>query len=94
MSNVEAKPDGRKADSDLGVKLKGSAADGHEVVLSRNDALKDVFATNCEIQANTFLSHCLKVLTEAEAGSAGDTMDERGFMLSIVNEIAPRDPIV
>lgn len=93
MSDIDAKPDEETADRDLGVKLKGSAEDGHEVVVSREDALKDVFATNCEIQANTFLSHCLKVLTEAEAGSAGEAMDERGFMLSIVNDIAPRDPV-
>src|SRR6056297_658136 len=78
---------------DLGVKLSGSASDGHEIGLSHEDALKRIFATDCDLQASAFLSHCLKVLKGDEAGNAGEANDERAFMLSIVQDLAPRDPV-
>ena len=93
MSEGEVKLRGDDAYHDLGVKLGGSAEDGHEVGLSHEDALKNIFATDCDLQASAFLSHCLKVLHGTEAGNLGDANDERGFMLSIVKDLAPRDPV-
>jgi hypothetical protein len=93
MSKIEAKPKERQAVAELGVKVEGSAEDGHTVVMRGRDALKDIFGTDCDLQANALLSHCLKVLKGDEAGNAGEANDERGFMLSIVNDIAPRDAV-
>ncbi|UAB89709.1 hypothetical protein I5192_03225 [Ruegeria sp. SCSIO 43209] len=73
------------------VKLKGSASEGHEVVMSREDSLRKIFCTDDNIQAEALLSHCLKVLNRNEAGDNGDANDERGFMLSIVRDVEPRD---
>lgn len=92
MSVIEAKPD-RQADADLGLRLEGSAEDGHQIVMSVEDAVKDIFATDCELQANALLSHCLKALKGDEAGNAGDANDERAFLLSIIKDLAPRDPV-
>jgi hypothetical protein len=92
MRKIEAKSKEPAPKSELGLKIKGSAEEGHEIV-TRECALNDIFGTDCDLQANAFLSHCLKVLKGDEAGNAGDNNDERGFMLSIVKDIAPRDPI-
>jgi hypothetical protein len=79
--------------SRLGVTVEGSAVEGHQVKMSRADALKEIFATQDEEQANAFLSHCLKALSGNEAGNAGESYDERQFMLSIVRDMAPRDAV-
>jgi hypothetical protein len=88
----DTNPQHRQADAKLGVKFEGSPEEGHQVVM-REGALRDIFRTDCDLQANALLSHCLKVLKGDEAGSAGDVNDERGFMLSIVKDIAPRDAV-
>jgi hypothetical protein len=77
----------------LGVTLGGSARQGHTVTLASKDALAKIFGTPDVDQANAFLSHCLKVLKPDEAGDAGVANDERQFLLSIVRDMAPRDPI-
>ena len=81
-----------KAD-DLGVKVKGSARTGHRLELSQESALCQVFNTTDDIQAKAFLSHCLKPLRADEADDELPANDERIFMLSIVRDLAPRDPI-
>ena len=88
MSAIEkAKP------PSLGVKLGGSARKGHDITLTREDALSKIFGTDDEGQANAFLSHCLKVLKPGEAGDASAANDERHFLLSIIRDMAPRDPV-
>lgn len=77
----------------LGLKLEGSAKTGHQIKLSRNDALLEIFGTADADQASALLSHCLKVLKPDEAGDAGEANDERHFLLSIVKDMAPRDPV-
>jgi len=89
----KAKPDKGLTGYDLGVRVEGSAKDGHSVVLSRKDALKEIFATQDADQADALLSHCLKALNGNEAGNAGEASDERQFMLSIIRDLAPRDPV-
>ena len=57
------------------------------------DALSEIFGTADADQASAFLSHCLKVLKPDEAGDAGAANDERHFLLSIIRDMAPRDPV-
>ena len=77
----------------LGVKLGGSARKGHTITITREDALSEIFGTDDADQANGLLSHCLKALKTDEAGDAGAANDERHFLLSIVRDMAPRDPV-
>jgi hypothetical protein len=93
MTEIDRKPKYQKPSPALGVKFEGSPEEGHQVVMSRENALKDIFATDCDLQANSLLTHCLKALKGDEAGDAGDMNDDRGFMLSIVKDIAPRDAV-
>jgi hypothetical protein len=81
------------ARGDLGVSLSGSASTGHEVNLLREGALPAIFGASDSEQAAAFLSHCLKVLRPEEAGDRGEANDERHFMLSIIRDIGPRDPV-
>ncbi|WP_157440926.1 hypothetical protein [Aestuariivita boseongensis] len=93
MSKVPKETKNAEASPGLGVRLEGSAEDGHQLILSSESALKDIFATDCDLQANALIAHCLKVLMGSEAGDAGEANDERGFMLSIVKDIEPRDAV-
>ena len=88
MEKIEkAKADG------LGVKVSGSAKTGHTVTLSQENALCQIFGTSDEMQANALLSHCLKVLKRDEASDDHPANDERLFMLSLIRDLAPRDPV-
>ena len=78
---------------DLGVKVSGSARTGHKIELARDNAICQIFGTSDATQANALLSQCLKPLKADEASDEYPANDERQFMLSIVNDIAPRDPI-
>lgn len=79
--------------NNLGVMFGGSARKGHKIALAHDDALAQIFGTSDKDQANVFLSHCLKVLKPDEAGDAGASNDERHFLLSIIKDMAPRDPV-
>ena len=81
-----------KAD-DLGVKISGSAKTGHTVTLSRQSGVCQIFGTSDETQANALLSHCLKALKADEASDEHPGNDERIFMLSVIRDLAPRDPV-
>lgn len=88
MRKVEkAKTDG------LGVKVSGSARTGHTIELTQEGALCRIFGTSDQMQANALLSHCLKQLNADEASDEHPGNDERAFMLSIVNDMAPRDAV-
>ncbi|MDA1311416.1 MAG: hypothetical protein O2985_17670 [Proteobacteria bacterium] len=78
---------------DLGVKVTGSARTGHKIELSQDGALCRIFGTSDETQAKALMSHCLKPLGADEASDEHPGNDERAFMLSIVNDMAPRDPV-
>lgn len=81
-----------KAD-DLGVKVSGSARTGHKIELAQESALCRIFGTSDEMQANTLLGHCLKVLKANEASDENPSYDERIFMLSVIRDLAPRDAV-
>lgn len=78
---------------DLGVKVSGSAREGHKIELAQESALCKIFGTPDEMQAKVLLSHCLKPLKADEASDEHPGNDERIFMLSVVRDIAPRDPV-
>lgn len=78
---------------DLGVKVKGSARAGLKIELARENALCRIFGTSDEMQAKALLSHCLKPLKADEASDGHPGNDEREFMLSMVNDLAPRDAV-
>ena len=77
----------------FGAKFGGSANSGHIINLDDENSLSGIFGTKNLDQGNALLSHCLKVLKPDEAGDAGATNDERRFMLSIIHDMAPRDPV-
>lgn len=79
--------------SGLGVKLEGSAKKGHVVNLTRDGGLTEIFRTTDPDQARALLSHCLKVLKPEEAGDAHAANDERQFLLSVINDLAPQDAV-
>jgi len=81
-----------KAD-DLGVTVSGSAKKGHHITLNREKGLTSIFGTDRPEQATALLSHCLKALRNDEADDESPNNDERMFMLSVINELAPRDPV-
>ena len=81
-----------KADG-LGVKVSGSAKTGHKIELAQTSALCRIFGTSDEMQANALLSHCLKPLKADEASDEHPGNDERVFMLSVIRDLAPRDPV-
>lgn len=78
---------------DLGVKVSGSARTGHKVELAQESALCRIFGTSDEMQANALLSHCLKSLKPDEASDERPGNDERVFILSMIRDLAPRDPV-
>jgi len=82
-----------KAKGDLGVKLSGSARQGHKVTIAYEDSLRKIFATKHPEQAQALLTHCLKVLRSNEASDENEGNDERPFMVSIVADMQPRDAV-
>ena len=78
-------------ESQTGVAISGSHEDGHDVAMRREDSLKKIFRTEHPEIANTLLTHCLKVLPRSEASDECPSQDERGFMISAVMEMNPRD---
>lgn len=78
---------------DLGVKVRGSARTGHKIEMAHENALCRIFGTSDTMQANTLLSHCLKSLKTDEASDEHLGQDERIFMLSVIRDLAPRDPV-
>jgi len=83
-----------KAKSDpLGIKISGSATTGHDIELTRENALCQVFGTSDERQAVALLGHCLKPLSASESTDKKPGNDERIFMLSVIRDLAPRDPV-
>ena len=88
MSELESiKPRG------LGVKVSGSAKKGHVVTANSASALSEIFGTDQEEQINGLLSQCLKTLKADEANEEQPCNDERGFVLSILRDLAPRDAV-
>ena len=90
----EAKDAGKMAKRPgIGVTFGGSASTKHEVALATDTTLPNIFGTADTEQATALLSQCLKALTPAEAGDGNNAADERYFLLSIINDMAPRDAI-
>ena len=79
--------------NDLGVKVSGSAQIGHKIELAQESALCRIFGTSDEMQVNALLSHCFKHLKADEASDEHPGNDERGFMLSMIRDLAPRDAV-
>ncbi len=80
-----------KPESQLGVTLSGTPEDGQRLTLSREDSLKTIFGTDYPEMSEALLGHCLKVLKNNEASDDCPGSDERGFIISAVAEIRPRD---
>lgn len=78
---------------DLGVTFGGSASEGHTINVTHGDAVSEIFGTADGDQASALLKHCLQVLRADEAGDARGGTDERHFLLSIIRDMAPRDPV-
>ena len=76
-----------------GVKISGSAQSGHKIELSHGSALEGVFGTSDEQQVSALLGHCLKHLKADEATDEYPHNDERAFILSVIRDLAPRDPV-
>ena len=88
MGKIEkAKTDG------LGLRVSGSARTGHKIELAQESALRRIFNTSDDAQANALLAHCLKALKTDEASDEQPGDDERTFLLSVINDLAPRDPV-
>jgi hypothetical protein len=83
----------KKTETDLGLTFEGSASEGHTINETRATALGEVFKTDDRVQSEALLTHCLKVLGKMEAGDGGDANDERGFMLTIIRDLEPRDAV-
>ncbi|SHK55128.1 hypothetical protein SAMN05444000_13814 [Shimia gijangensis] len=79
--------------NDVGLSFSGSHEEGHKIELSRDHALSDVFGTGCNAQSSLLLTQCLKILTRLEAGGDSEAEDARLFIISIIQDMAPRDPI-
>lgn len=77
----------------LGVRFEGSAKTGHVLKLTHEGAVREIFRTTDPDQASALLSHSLKVLKSDEASDAHPSHDERHFMLSMVNDLAPQDAV-
>ena len=88
MDNLET----IKAD-DLGVKFAGSQKAGHQITLADKNTLRKIFGTSDQTQLDALLGHCLKPLKADECSDDHPANDERGFMISIVKDMAPRDPV-
>ena len=78
---------------DLGVKVSGTARTGHKIELAHESAISRIFGTSDEMQARALLSHCLKSLRADEASDEHPGNDERAFMLTVIRDLAPRDPV-
>jgi len=83
----KAKTDG------LGVKMTGSPETGLKVQMAHEGALCQIFGTSDEMLANALLSQCMKHLKTDEASDNHPGNDERAFMLTIINDLAPRDAV-
>lgn len=86
MGAIDTRPDG------LGVKISGSARTGHQVELTDRDALARIFGTDDD-QAGDLLRHSLRALMPDEATDEHPGADERGFVLSMIRDLAPRDAV-
>jgi hypothetical protein len=75
------------------VTLGGSALQEHTITLANEYALCRIFGAADKQQASAMLGHCLKVLKPDEASDAGAANDEQHFLLSIIRDMAPRDPV-
>lgn len=82
-----------EAESDLGLKIKGSKEAGHHVKVKHGDAIKAIFNTKHPEQAEALLGHCMNVLARNEASEDYPGNDQRLFTVSIVADIKPRDAV-
>jgi len=92
MSKTPAKKETPHNENTKGVKISGTS-EYPQVTLSEHDVLKRMFGTEDDELAAALLGHCIKALKCNEASDEYPGNDERAFMLSIVNELAPRDAV-
>ena len=86
MAQIEkTKPD------DLGVTVSASPQNGQKIVVADAKAVCRIFGTSDEKQAQAMLTHCAKAVRTEEA--TDHNPGELVFMLSVVMELAPRDPV-
>ncbi len=81
----------KSGDTDLGLRFDDSTPGVQKVHMSRNDMICTLFHTKDAAQANSLLSHCLKTVRTDEGGDG--KIDDRGFMVTVVRDLAPRDVV-
>jgi len=77
----------------IGVTMTGTPDEGQCVTIESDKALQAIFGTKCPEMTKALLGHCFKVLKANEASDKHPANDERMFMLSIIKDMAPRDPV-
>ena len=82
-----------EAESDLGIKVKGSPEVGQGVEMNREDSVMRIFNTKHPKQAEALLGHCFNILARNEMSDEHPQNDQRLFTVSIVADINPRDAV-
>ena len=80
-----------KPEPKLDVSFSGSPEEGLRVEVAKEHSLKVIFGTEYPEMAEGLLGQCLRVLKSNEASDDYPWLDQRGFMISTVAEIQPRD---
>ena len=76
----------------LGVSFDDSTPGVQKVLMHRNDVLCELFHTKDPAQAGALLAHCLAAVRVDEMSVDGVT-DNRGFAVSVMRDLAPRDVV-
>ena len=92
MSKTPAKKESSKDETKTGVKISGTS-EKTQVTLSEQEGLKKLFKTDDGELAAALLGQCIKALKSDEVSDNYPVNDERGFMIGIINEMAPRDSL-
>lgn len=75
------------------IKVTGSPEKGHTVSVEDNSAIGQLFQTTDLVQTEALLAQCFRILADKEASDEFAANDERAFMLSIIQDLKPRDAI-
>lgn len=88
MSKIE-----KTKTNDIGVSVSGSAKTGHKIEVVQEDALCRVFGTKDKNQANALVSHCFNALGNKEQNDEYPGNDYRYFMLTVIDDLRPKDAV-
>ncbi|MDA8585561.1 hypothetical protein N9L47_04730 [Rhodobacteraceae bacterium] len=77
----------------IGASFTGNSADGLSLKVEREKSLSVIFGCDDELQASSLAYHCISALSAAELADGQVLGDQRHFMLSIVNDLEPKDAV-